>query len=51
MRTNNKKRVPAPTKKALSVLDFQSNTDVLGSYTGINLDDIYEKPIQDVDDL
>jgi hypothetical protein len=49
MRTNNKKRVPAPTQKALSVLDFQSNTDVLGSYTGNPKKG--EKPVQDADDL
>ena len=30
---------------------FSSNFDVLGSYTGTCLDDKYEKPIQDADDL
>ena len=28
-----------------------SSYDVLGSYTGTNSDDKYEKPIQDADDL
>ena len=49
MRTNNKKSVPAPTQKALSVLDFQSNTDLLGSYTGNPKNG--EQPVQDADDL
>ena len=30
---------------------MRSNTDSLGSYTGTNSDDKYEKPIQDADDL
>ena len=38
-----------PTKKALSLLDFSSNTDVNGSYTG---NPKYGKdPVQDADDL
>ncbi len=31
--------------------DFESNFDSQGSYTGVNSDDKYEKPIQDADDL
>ncbi len=31
--------------------DFESNFDSQGSYTGVNSDDIYEKPVQDADDL
>lgn len=31
--------------------DMQSQEDSLGSYTGVNTDDIYEKPVQDADDL
>ena len=27
------------------------NTDPFGSWTGVPTDDVYEKPIQDVDDL
>ena len=30
---------------------MKSSYDVLGSYTGTSSDDIYEKPIQDADDL
>ena len=30
---------------------MRSKDDSLGSYTGINTDDIYETPIQDADDL
>lgn len=30
---------------------FKSNYDPLGSYTGQNANDRYEKPIQDADDL
>ena len=30
---------------------FISNFDVQGSYTGVNAEDVYEKPIQDADDL
>ena len=48
-KTNSKKRVPAPTKRALDALDFKSNTDVLGSYTGNPKQG--EKPVQDADDL
>ena len=32
-------------------VNFESNFDSQGSYTGVNKDDIYEKPIQDADDL
>ena len=49
MKTKFKNRIPAPTKKALAVLDFQSKTDVLGSYTGNPKNE--EKPVQDADDL
>ncbi len=28
-----------------------SPEDTLGSYTGVNTDDPYEKPVQDADDL
>lgn len=31
--------------------NYQSKFDTQGSYTGIDLDDKYEKPIQDADDL
>ena len=31
--------------------DMQSYEDSLGSYTGVNTDNEYEKPIQDADDL
>ena len=30
---------------------MRSPDDELGSYTGVNYDDKYEKPIQDADDL
>ncbi len=30
---------------------FKSGFDSQGSYTGVNSSDIYEKPIQDADDL
>ncbi|MBQ3019219.1 MAG: hypothetical protein IJD77_01350 [Clostridia bacterium] len=43
-------RVPAPTKKALSVFDDPSNTDVNGSYTG-KPKNKKETPVQDADDL
>lgn len=49
MKIKTKKRVPAPTKKALDLLDFSSNTDLLGSYTGNPKNG--EKPVQDADDL
>ena len=49
MTTNDKTRVPAPTKKALSLLNFESDTDFLGSYTGKPKKG--EKPVQDADDL
>ncbi len=53
MATTNKnrhERVPAPTKKALSVFDDPSDTDVNGSYTG-RPKNRYERPVQDADDL
>lgn len=31
--------------------DMRSDEDSLGSYTGICSEDIYEKPVQDADDL
>ena len=31
--------------------DMPSDEDSLGSYTGVNSDDKYEKPVQDADDL
>ena len=43
-------RVPAPTKKALSVFEDPSNTDVNGSYTGKPKNE-KEMPVQDADDL
>ena len=43
-------RTPMPTKKALSVYNEPSNTDVNGSYTG-NPKTKGELPVQDADDL
>lgn len=43
-------RVPAPTKKAVSVFNGESETDVLGSYTG-KPKPKYDLPVQDADDL
>ena len=44
------RRVPAPTKKAISVFNEPSNTDVNGSYTG-KPKNKNEVPVQDADDL
>ena len=44
------RRVPAPTKKALSIIEGPSNTDVDGSYTG-KPKDKNDRPVQDADDL
>ena len=49
MKTKTKKRLPAPTEKALNLLDFSSQTDTLGSYTGNPTQG--DRPIQDADDL
>ncbi len=49
MKAKTKQRVPAPTQKALDLLEFGSTTDILGSYTGNPLQG--EKPVQDADDL
>lgn len=38
------------TKKKL-VKSNKSNFDLFGSYTGVSVDDKYEKPVQDADDL
>ena len=43
-------RIPAPTKRALSVFDDPSTTDVNGSYTG-KPKNKKEIPVQDADDL
>ena len=43
-------RIPAPTKKALSMVGDTSNTDVNGSYTGVPKNK-KELPVQDADDL
>ncbi len=43
-------RIPAPTKKALSVMQKPSKTDVNGSYTG-KPKNKREIPVQDADDL
>lgn len=31
--------------------NYKSSFDPFGSYTGVDSEDVYEKPIQDVDDL
>ena len=48
--TKPKKRVPAPTKRAMDVFVGASPTDVNGSYTGVPKN-IHETPVQDADDL
>ncbi len=44
------KRVPAPTKRAVSLFPEPSDTDVNGSYTG-RPKNKREVPVQDADDL
>ena len=44
------RRTPAPTKRALSVFDEPSDTDINGSYTG-KPKNKKEIPVQDADDL
>ena len=44
------KRVPAPTKRAVSIFPEPSDTDVNGSYTG-RPKNKREIPVQDADDL
>ena len=43
-------RVPAPTKRAVSIFSEPSDTDVNGSYTG-RPKNKREIPVQDADDL
>ena len=43
-------RVPAPTKRAISLFPEPSDTDVNGSYTG-RPKNTREIPVQDADDL
>ena len=51
MTNENEKRIPAPTKRALDVVDNKpSDTDVNGSYTG-RPENKKEEPVQDADDL
>ena len=47
---NRKKRVPAPTQKAMDLFEGPSSTDVNGSYTG-RPKNKREIPVQDADDL
>ena len=44
------RRIPSPTKRAVSVFDDPSDTDVNGSYTGKPKNQ-KEIPVQDADDL
>lgn len=39
------------SKKLKSGADMRRKGDSLGSYTGVNADNAYEKPVQDADDL
>lgn len=50
MKKKSSRRIPAPTQKALSIIEGPSNTDVNGSYTG-KPKDKKEQPVQDADDL
>ena len=51
MTNENEKRIPAPTKRALDVVENKpSDTDVNGSYTG-RPKNKRELPVQDADDL
>ena len=43
-------RIPAPTKRALELVNQPSDTDVNGSYTG-KPKNKREIPVQDADDL
>ena len=47
---NQTHRVPTPTKRAISVFNEPSDTDVNGSYTG-KPKNKKEIPMQDADDL
>lgn len=40
-----------PSKKLNKGADMRSKEDSLGSYTGVNSENEYEKPEQDADDL
>lgn len=35
----------------LPIIDMASENDPLGSYTGVPLENAFEKPVQDADDL
>jgi len=35
----------------MSLISKKGNSDVLGSYTGVPLDDEWDEPVQDADDL
>jgi len=37
--------------KSRKTAEMLSKFDVFGSYTGVELDDEFEKPVQDADDL
>ena len=49
-----KTRIPskkARTLKIVSKIPFKSDFDNLGSYTGVDAEDIFDIPVQDADDL
>ncbi|MBQ7368853.1 MAG: hypothetical protein IJW60_04005 [Clostridia bacterium] len=50
MTDKRRERIPAPTKRAISVFNEPSDTDVNGSYTG-RPKNKREVPVQDADDL
>lgn len=49
-RTHRKPRAAAKTPRKTAA-DKKSEFDVQGSYTGIDLYDMFDEPVQDADDL
>ncbi len=50
-KTNEKSETMQPTKKVENYYGGPTICDPLGSYTGQPSDEVYEVPVQDVDDL
>ena len=50
-----KLRIPVNNKTPKTatnfIFDFRSEFDAQGSYTGVNNENIFSKPVQDADDL
>ena len=50
-KSTSKKKTPTPINDTQKEKESRIISDPLGSWTGVPLDDFYDKPVQDADDL